>query len=76
MNFSYYIEQCQLCLSRGKHHSCGWCTDDDTDAGDGRVKLPKDDQGYPYHNQAHSSRKYYDGNGRHIPDLDGRNPPC
>jgi len=73
--FAYYIEPCQLCLGRGQYESCGWCTDVDSAAGNGRVKLPDEDWGYPYHRRAHSERQYFSADGIHIPELDGKNPP-
>jgi tetratricopeptide (TPR) repeat protein len=71
--YAYYIEPCQLCLSRGDFHSCGWCTDTDSSAGNGKVKLPKEDWGYPYHQKAHPDRKYYTSDNVHIPEMNGKN---
>lgn len=73
--YAYYIEPCQLCLGRGQFENCAWCTDEDSAAGNGRVKLPDEDWGYPYHRRAHVERQYFTAEGQHISELDGKNPP-
>ncbi len=66
--YDYYIEPCQLCISRNgsTYDSCGWCHDDDTHykQSDGTysgdwVIIPYKGYGYPFHELPHPTRKYY-----------------
>ncbi len=70
-NFDYYIEPCQLCISRNgsTYDTCGWCNDDDTHfkTSDGKypgdyIKITAENMGYPFHNSPQETRKYYKNN--------------
>ena len=80
--YDFYIEPCQLCISRSgaTHATCGWCNDSDTcyRRSDGSypgnwVKISKDD-GYPFHELPHKTRRYY-RNGTYLEGWDGAVPP-
>jgi hypothetical protein len=67
-DYDFYIEPCQLCISRNgsTYDSCGWCHDSDTHhkttdgtyAGDW-VVIPHKGDGYPFHELPHPTRRYY-----------------
>lgn len=79
--YDYYIEPCQLCISReGKtYESCGWCHDSDTfhanrDTYPGNyIKIQYGGDGYPFHDTPHLTRVYFkngnriEGSGASIP---------
>lgn len=71
--YDYYIEPCQLCISRGtninSYGGCGWCAknEDTYHASDNRyigdiIKIPYEGYGYPFHEIPHETRKYYKNN--------------
>ncbi len=81
-NYDYYIEPCQLCISRNgsTYDKCGWCNDTDTHymISEGKypgdyIKIPSGGLGYPFHNSAHSTRKYY-RNSAYIDGSLGKKP--
>lgn len=80
--YDYYVEPCQLCISRNgsTYSSCGWCQESDTHykKGDGTfpgdwVSIPYGGYGYPFHELPHETRKYYKNNN-HIELSDGNLP--
>ena len=80
--YDYYIEPCQLCISRNgdSYDSCEWCqgTDthykksDDTYAGDW-ISILYGGNGYLFHELPHPTRQYYKDN-KVIEFSDGKLP--
>lgn len=79
--YEYYIEPCQLCISRGEHNqNCGWCGEDDTFGGESKehignlTKIPHGGWGYPFHELPHPERKYFTKSGEHFKNYNGYLP--
>ena len=69
--YDYYIEPCQLCISRNgsTYDICGWCNDSDTHykKSDGSfpgdwISIPHGGYGYPFHELPHPNREYFKDN--------------
>jgi hypothetical protein len=82
-DYDYYIEPCQLCISRNgaTYDICGWCHDSDTHfkKRDGTfpgdwIKICGDRDSYPFHEMPHPTRKYYRDN-KFIAGSEGLIPP-
>jgi len=82
-NYDYYIEPCQLCISRNgvTYNKCGWCHDTDTHFKKKNGEFPGDwikiingGGGYPFHEIPHPTRKYFKNN-KFIIRSEGALPP-